>query len=69
MREYNYTLTTTIVGTEDGRETYEIRKTFDVIGKICQGTSIIRFGTGNIVSSHALDGITYGFLDNSGDFY
>ncbi len=33
MREYTYTLTTTIVGTEDGRETYEIRKTFDIEGK------------------------------------
>ena len=33
MGEYSYTMTTSIVGTDDGRETYEIRRTFDVEGK------------------------------------
>ena len=33
MGEYRYTMTTSIVGTDDGRETYEIRRTFDVEGK------------------------------------
>lgn len=33
MGEYSYTMKTSIVGTDDGRETYEIRRTFDVEGK------------------------------------
>lgn len=33
MGEYSYTMTMSIVGTDDGRETYEIRRTFDVEGK------------------------------------
>ena len=62
MGEYSYTMTTSIVGTDDGRETYEIRRTFDVEGK--SAVMIALYPTVSLLNPIKMDSSTMYLLNH-----
>ena len=63
MGEYSYTMTTSIVGTDDGRETYEISRTFDVEGK--SAVLIALYPTVSLLNPIKMDSSTMYLLNHT----
>ena len=66
MKEYKYSLSTQIMGTEDGKYTYEVRKIFDITeGK--RAVVIALYPTVSLMNPYIMDNSTLYLLNKSNE--